>query len=59
MQDRPKVPSAKWRSMARQKIEWLQKNEMGKAEKLERLLLHLEDEIERVESLIEKENDNL
>ena len=59
MQDPPKVASAKWRSMARARIEWLQKHEMRKKEKLEALLRHLEDEIARVESLIENENEVL
>jgi hypothetical protein len=59
MQDRPKVSSAKWRSMVRRKIEWLQKNEMRKEERLAVLLRHLEDEIDRVESLIEKENEDM
>jgi NTP pyrophosphatase (non-canonical NTP hydrolase) len=41
--------------VARPKLEWLQKNEMRKKEKLEALLEHLEDEMTQVLSLIQEE----
>jgi hypothetical protein len=45
--------------MARAKVEWLIRHEMKKEERLLALLQHLEDEITRVESLIEKEKDDI
>ena len=58
-QDPPKVASAEWRAMARVRIEWLRKHEMRKEAKMETLLRHLENEIARVKSLVEKENEFL
>jgi hypothetical protein len=42
--------------MAKAKVEQIQKKEVRKKEKLEVLLRHLEDEISRVEYLIEEED---
>ena len=56
MQDPPKVATAQWCSKARVKAAWLQQHEMRKADKMEELLQHLEDEISRVESSIERKN---
>jgi hypothetical protein len=59
MQDCPKFSPTNWKPVARQKIEWLQKNKMRKTEKLEALLWHLEDKMAWIESLIEKENEDM
>jgi hypothetical protein len=59
MQDPPKIASAEWCSGARARVEWLKMCEMQKKERLEALLRHLEDEITRVQSLLEKEKDDM
>jgi urease accessory protein UreF len=56
MQDPPKVATAQWCLKARAKAAWLQQHKMRKADKMEELLQHLEDEISWVESLIERKN---
>jgi hypothetical protein len=59
MQDRPKVASPGWCSMARERLKTLHGSEMRKKEKMGALVQHLEDEIAQVKSLIEQESNNL